>query len=90
VTTTEAAATRVAHPAVFIAVGAVCGHAWASSLRGFMSQVAGAESEVSWSGTFLWILLPGVLRGGLLGWAESLRRTGGRRRVGNVGVVADS
>jgi len=79
-TTTEPLATRTTHPAMFITVGAICGLAWASSLRGFMSQVVGADSEVSWSGTFLWILLPGVLCGGLLGWAEFLRRTGGRRR----------
>jgi len=60
-------------------VGAVCGLAWAASLRGFMSQVAGPESAVTWSGTFGWILVPGVVTGVLLGWAEYLRRTGGRR-----------
>jgi hypothetical protein len=31
-------------------------------------------------GTFGYILLPGLLIGLLLGWAEHLRRTGGRRR----------
>jgi hypothetical protein len=66
--------------APLIAIGATAGLAWTTSLRGFMAQVAGAESAVTWSGTFLWILLPGVLCGGLLGWAEHLRRTGGRRR----------
>jgi hypothetical protein len=64
----------------FVAGGATCGLVWATSLRGFMAQVAGPESAVTWSGTFLWILLPGVLCGGLLGWAEYLRRTQGRRR----------
>ena len=44
-----------------------------------MAQVAGPESTVDWSGTFVWILLPGVVVGLLLGWAEHLRRTGGRR-----------
>jgi hypothetical protein len=53
--------------------------AWAASLRGFMSQVAGPESAVTWSGTFGWILVPGIATGLLLGWAEYLRRTGGRR-----------
>jgi hypothetical protein len=44
-----------------------------------MAQVAGAESGVSWSGTFGWILAPGVVTGLLLAWAEYIRRTGGRR-----------
>ena len=60
-------------------VGGVVGLAWAASLRGFMAQIAGAESSVSWAGTFGWVLLPGVMTGVLLGWAEQLRRTGGRR-----------
>ncbi|WP_112237668.1 hypothetical protein [Kribbella monticola] len=60
--------------------GGVCGLAWASGFRGFMTQVAGPDSAVSWSGTFGWILLPGVLIGVLLGWAEHIRRTGGERR----------
>src|SRR4030095_17228565 len=63
-----------------LSIGGVCGLAWAAALRGFMAQVAGAESGVSWGGTFGWILLPGVVTGLLLGWAEYLRRTGGRRR----------
>ncbi|GAA0944943.1 hypothetical protein GCM10009554_39450 [Kribbella koreensis] len=60
--------------------GGVCGLAWASGLRGFMAQVAGPDSSVSWSGTFGWILLPGALIGVLLGWSEHIRRTGGERR----------
>jgi hypothetical protein len=44
-----------------------------------MTQIAGPESAVSWSGTFGWILAPGVATGVLLAWAEYLRRTGGRR-----------
>jgi hypothetical protein len=44
-----------------------------------MAEVAGLASGVEWVGTFVWILLPGVLVGVLLGWAEHLRRTGGRR-----------
>jgi hypothetical protein len=65
-----------------LVVGGVCGLAWAAGLRGFMTQVAGAESEIQWVGTFVWILLPGVLIGTLLGWAEYRRRVGltrGRR-----------
>lgn len=62
-----------------IVVGGVCGLAWACGLRGFMAQVAGSESEVTWSGTFAWILAPGLAVGLMLGWAEHLRRSGGRR-----------
>lgn len=62
-----------------LVVGGVCGLAWAASLRGFMSQIAATNSSVSWLGTFGWILLPGVITGVLLAWAEHLRRTGGRR-----------
>ena len=43
-----------------------------------MSEVAGSASRVEWAGTFVAILLPGVIAGGLLGWAESIRREGGR------------
>jgi hypothetical protein len=62
-----------------LAVGGVCGLAWAAGLRGFMAALAGSGSEVAWYGTFAQILLPGVITGVLLGWAEYLRRTGGRR-----------
>ena len=44
-----------------------------------MSEVAGAESAVTWPGTMAGILAPGVAVGALLGWAEHLRRSGGRR-----------
>ncbi|MGW1345397.1 hypothetical protein ACWCOV_30415 [Kribbella sp. NPDC002412] len=65
-------------PVGLLTIGAVGGLAWAAGLRGFMAQVAGDEAGVEWVGTFVWILLPGVLIGVLLGWAEHLRRTGGR------------
>jgi hypothetical protein len=60
-------------------IGAICGLAWAAGFRGFMAQVAGPTSSVEWYGTFGGILLPGLVTGALLGWAEHLRRTGGRR-----------
>jgi hypothetical protein len=63
-----------------LAAGGVCGLAWAAGLRGFMAALAGPDSQVTWYGTFGQILLPGVVTGLLLGWAEYLRRTGGRRR----------
>lgn len=62
-----------------VALGGVVGLAWACALRGFMAEVAGAESGVDWVGTFVFILLPGLLVGGLLGWAAHLRATGDPR-----------
>lgn len=61
-----------------LVMGGVCGLAWAAGLRAFMIEVAGAESTFTWFGTFEGILLPGVVTGLLLGWAEHARRTGGR------------
>ena len=59
---------------------ALGGLAWSASLRGWMTQLAGTESSFTWTGTFLHVLLPGVLVGGLLGWAEALRQSCGHRR----------
>lgn len=63
--------------APLVIAGGTCGLAWAAGLRGFMAQITDVSS-VSWSGTFGYILLPGLVIGMLLGWAEHLRRTGGR------------
>ena len=63
-----------------VLLGGLCGLAWAAGMRGFMAQIVQEDSSVSWSGTFGYILLPGVVVGLLLGWAEHLRTTGGRRR----------
>jgi hypothetical protein len=62
-----------------VLVGALVGLAWAAALRAYMVEIAGPGSRVEWLGTFAVILLPGVLVGALLGWAEVLRRSGGRR-----------
>ena len=40
--------TRSAVP--FLALGGVCGLTWAAALRGFMAELAGAGSDVSWYG----------------------------------------
>jgi hypothetical protein len=56
-----------------VLVGAVCGLAWAASLRSLMAQFAGPESTVDWFGTFEGVLLPGAVVGALLGWAAHLR-----------------
>ena len=66
-------------PAPLLAIGGVCGLAWAAGLRGFMADLAGYSSSVGWYGTFAQILLPGVIVGVLLAWAEHIRQTGGRR-----------
>jgi hypothetical protein len=64
-------------PVSWIALGALCGLAWACALRSFMAVVAGPSSVVEWGPTFGYILIPGVVIGALLGWAELLRRAGG-------------
>jgi hypothetical protein len=63
-----------------IAIGAVLGLAWTTSLRAYMTALAGDESTFTWAGTFVVLTVPGVVVGGLLGWAEHLRRTGRRGR----------
>lgn len=80
----SARAARVARPApdrnaALIAVGTTCGIAWAAGCRGYMVELAGPAATVGWWGTFGAILFPGAIVGGLLGWAEALRRAGGRR-----------
>lgn len=65
--------------AALILIGATCGIAWAAGFRGYMGELAGAASTVEWLGTFGTLLLPGAVVGGLLGWAEGIRRAGGRR-----------
>ncbi|WP_251039293.1 hypothetical protein [Arthrobacter sp. ISL-72] len=62
-----------------VAAGVICGIAWAAGFRGYMVELAGPASAFSWWGTFGAILVPGAVAGGLLGWAEALRRAGGRR-----------
>jgi len=64
---------------VHVAVGALVGLAWACALRGFMAEVAGDESGVDWGPTFGFVLLPGLVAGGLLGWSAYLRRIGDSR-----------
>jgi len=69
-------------PVGAVLIGAVSGLAWAAGLRGMMAQVAGDDSQVHWDLTFAWLLLPGAIVGGLLGWAEHRRLHGmeaGRR-----------
>lgn len=62
-----------------IAVGAVGGLAWATSMRGMMAQLAGFGSEFHWFATFGFILVPGTAMGAVLGWAFARRIAGIRR-----------
>ena len=63
------------HAVSSIALGGLCGLAWACGLRGFMAQVTTEQSNVTWTGTFVFILVPGLVTGLLLGWAGHLRQT---------------
>jgi hypothetical protein len=65
--------------AALVLIGGLSGLAWAAGLRGFMAQITLQDSQVHWLGTFGYVLLPGIVVGLLLGWAEHIRRTGGRR-----------
>ena len=67
------------HGVALVLVGGLGGLAWEAGLRGFMAQIEREASSVSWSGTFGYILLPGLCIGLLLGLAEHLRRRGGPR-----------
>lgn len=64
------------HVVRYVIVGGLAGLAWAAALRAYMVVIAGSSSHFDWYGTFGAILLPGVLVGALLGWAESRRRRG--------------
>jgi hypothetical protein len=64
---------------ISIALGALLGLAWSSALRAYMVELAGRESSFDWLGTFGMVLAPGLVIGAGLGWADYLRRTGGRR-----------
>ena len=81
---TDAAASardpRAPSAPVLVAVGAIAGLAWAAAFRGFMAEFAAGVSRFDWYGTYVGILLPGLIAGAGLGFAEYLRRTGGRPR----------
>ncbi len=62
-----------------VVLGVVLGVTWTAALRYYMVELAGRDSHVEWVGTFVLILLPGALVGGLFGLAEHWRRDGGRR-----------
>ena len=69
---------RVGDATQAIIIGALLGVTWAAGFRGFMAEIAGAESTFGWYPTFVALLGGGGIVGGLLGWADHIRRTGGR------------
>ena len=73
------AATTPRNAGATVALGALCGLAWAAAFRAVMSEFAGYGSQVAWVDTFVAILLPGLVVGSLLAWAHVIRLSGGRR-----------
>ena len=65
----------------FTLAGATLGLAWGAGLRGWMAVLSRGISSFSWSGTFMGILLPAMLVGAALAWAEYVRRLDGQWRV---------
>lgn len=66
--------------AASVLIGALLGLTWAAGFRGFMVELAGSASVFGWYATFVGVLGAGAIVGGLLGWADHIRRTGGRPR----------
>lgn len=68
-----------ARPATLsILIGVLLGVTWAAGFRAFMAEIAGPESRFGWYATFGAVLGGAGIVGGLLGWADHIRRTGGR------------
>jgi hypothetical protein len=61
-----------------ILIGAVLGITWAAGFRAYMAEIAGPESIFGWYATFGVVLGGAGIVGALLGWADHIRRTGGR------------
>lgn len=64
--------------ALSILIGALLGVTWAAGFRAFMAEIAGPDSTFGWYATFGAVLGGAAVVGGLLGWADHIRRTGGR------------
>ena len=69
---------RARAAALSILIGALLGVTWAAGFRAFMAEIAGPESTFGWYATFVAVLGGAGIVGGLLGWADHIRRTGGR------------
>lgn len=75
----RAGAARHPSAAALIGAGTVIGLTWAAAFRAYMAEIAEGGSRIDWYGTYVGLLLAGVVAGAGLGWAEYLRQTGGRR-----------
>jgi hypothetical protein len=64
--------------ALSIIIGALLGVTWAAGFRAFMAEIAGPNSTFGWYATFGAVLGGAGIVGGMLGWADHIRRTGGR------------
>lgn len=69
---------RARAAALSILIGALLGVTWAAGFRAFMAEIAGPDSTFGWYATFGAVLGGAGIVGGLLGWADHIRRTGGR------------
>ncbi|MFB8147424.1 SRPBCC family protein [Microbacterium sp. NPDC057407] len=61
-----------------ILIGSLLGVTWAAGFRAFMAEIAGPDSVFGWYATFGVVLGGAGIVGGLMGWADHIRRTGGR------------
>ena len=61
----------------YLVIGGLCGLAWAAGLRGWMAELAGGGSQITWL-TLVLVLLPGTIIGALFGWSAYLRSKGVR------------
>ena len=64
-----------------VAIGAVCGLAWAAGFRAYMMEIAGPASRFEWFGTVGAILVPGAVVGALFGLAAAMSAAGRRTRI---------
>jgi len=62
-------------PSSVVLIGALIGLTWSAALRGWMAQLAGKESSVTWL-TLVFLLFPGALVGALLGHAADAQARG--------------
>lgn len=63
-------------PLQTVVLGSLAGLSWAAAMRGWMIEIAGNQSAFTWVGTFGFVVVPGTVVGGLLGWSAALQRQG--------------
>ncbi len=75
------------NPVHAVALGVLGGLLWSAALRAYMSEIAGRGSEFHWPGTFIGVLVPGAVAGGLLGYAYARRALGRTRGLRWLGLA---